>query len=224
MFSTSSAILALTFATLSVAAPAPSAAMIVWQPTAQGQAFMLQWTQTTSSSRDQWLAARQQSAIYTTAPYNLSFATDYCDYSPDQPFGFDFRPASPANPVAAKLPSAKGQALLLQWTPPTSASRDQWLAARQKYAIYINDPYNLSFAADYCTYSPDQPLGFDFRLACARHDFGYGNYRALNQLGANKPRLDNMFYEDMKAICGGSITCKAAAFTYYTAAKAGGKS
>ncbi|KAI9103020.1 hypothetical protein DFS34DRAFT_607192 [Phlyctochytrium arcticum] len=112
---------------------------------------------------------------------------------------------------------------MLQWTQPTASSRNEWLAARQQSAIYSADPYNLSFLTDYCDKSPDQPFGFDFRPACARHDFGYDNFRNLNQHTANKERLDLAFYEDMKAICGGSYTCKATAYIYYTAVKVAGK-
>ena len=72
------------------------------------------------------------------------------------------------------------------------------------------------------TASPDNPLGFTFTLSCARHDFGYRNYKAVGAFSANKARLDNAFYADLLRVCGTypvltQPACDALAWTYYEA-------
>ncbi|KAI9103023.1 secreted protein [Phlyctochytrium arcticum] len=87
-------VLILAFASLISGAPvSPASELEVKQPTSEGQALLLKWTQIDSSSRDQFLQALKNSDKYSGLPYNLKFTTDGCDKSPDQPFGFDFRPA-----------------------------------------------------------------------------------------------------------------------------------
>ncbi|KAI9103021.1 prokaryotic phospholipase A2-domain-containing protein [Phlyctochytrium arcticum] len=136
--------------------------------------------------------------------------------------GAPVAPGGPASELEVKQangPTPEGQALLLKWTQIPASSRDQFLQAQKESAKYSKAPYNLIFATDGCDSSPDQPFGFDFRPACARHDFGYDNYKALNNLKPNKERVDLAFYEDMWAICGNSKTCKGTAWVYYTAVK-----
>lgn len=63
-----------------------------------------------------------------------------------------------------------------------------------------------------------------FDNACARHDFGYRNYKAAGQFDANKSRLDSAFYEDMKRVRTGytgekNTACNSTAWTYYQAVK-----
>ncbi|KAI9103022.1 phospholipase A2 domain-containing protein [Phlyctochytrium arcticum] len=123
-------------------------------------------------------------------------------------------PVAPALTLAVKQPTAEGQVLLLEWTQPGSSSRDEFLEALKNSDEYSEAPYNLIFATDGCDFSPDRPFGFDFRPACARHDFGYDNYKSLKTLKPNKARVDLAFYEDLKAICGSSKTCKATAWIY----------
>lgn len=82
--------------------------------------------------------------------------------------------------------------------------------------------YAFDWSTDYCSSSPDNPLGFRFELSCHRHDFGYRNYKAMGQFPANKPRLDSAFYEDLKRVCAtyNSVVrpaCLSLAWTYYQA-------
>ena len=82
--------------------------------------------------------------------------------------------------------------------------------------------YNFNWSTDYCSSSPDNPLGFTFNLGCYRHDFGYRNYKAVGQFSANKSRLDSAFYEDLKRVCAtyNSVVrpaCYSLAWTYYQA-------
>ena len=110
--------------------------------------------------------------------------------------------------------------LLSAWTQPTAASTAAWNAARLDRARYAD--YGFDWSTDYCTASPDNPLGFDFRLSCWHHDFGYRNYRAAGQFAANKDRVDSVFYADLKRKCTtySSVirpACYSLAWTYYEA-------
>lgn len=49
------------------------------------------WTQTSANSQTAFLAAHADQAAWTDYGYN--WTTDLCTASPDQPFGWDFRPA-----------------------------------------------------------------------------------------------------------------------------------
>lgn len=72
-----------------------------------------------------------------------------------------------------------------------------------------------------------QPVRLPFSTSCARHDFGYRNYKALGTFSANKTRVDSAFYEDLKRVCAGysgasKTACNSTAWTYYQAVKAFG--
>jgi hypothetical protein len=117
-----------------------------------------------------------------------------------------------------------GQKLTLatSWTQPTSASQSTWNSARQNQGKWAE--YSFDWSTDFCSASPDKPLGFDFRLSCHRHDFGYRNFKKLNAFPANKARLDNAFHADLKALCAKysavpKKSCLALAWTYYQAVK-----
>ncbi|MER5220124.1 phospholipase A2 [Streptomyces flaveus] len=48
---------------------------------------------------------------------------------------------------------------------------------------------------------PDLPSCSPFSVPCARHDFGYRNYKAAGTFSADKSRLDSAFYVDLKRVC-----------------------
>ncbi|MCA2227836.1 phospholipase [Nonomuraea aurantiaca] len=113
-------------------------------------------------------------------------------------------------------------AALSGFTQPTAASAASWRAAWQNQAAWAE--YAFDWSTDLCSSSPDQPLGFDFRMPCRRHDFGYRNYKAVSQFPANKDRIDSAFYFDMKQVCAGysgisKSTCDGLAWTYYQAVR-----
>jgi hypothetical protein len=121
---------------------------------------------------------------------------------------------------AAAADTADKVTVLAGWTQPTAASTNAWNAARLNRAPWAS--YNFDWSTDYCSASPDKPLGFDFTLSCWHHDFGYRNYKAVGQFPANKDRIDNMFYADLKRVCTtySSIVrpaCYSLAWTYYQA-------
>ncbi|GAA1009877.1 hypothetical protein Aple_022760 [Acrocarpospora pleiomorpha] len=113
-------------------------------------------------------------------------------------------------------------ATLSSFSQPTTASANNWRAAWQNQGAWAD--YAFDWSTDLCSSSPDQPLGFDFRMPCRRHDFGYRNYKAVAQFPANKPRIDDAFYFDMKQVCATYSTiprntCNGIAWTYYQAVK-----
>jgi hypothetical protein len=123
-------------------------------------------------------------------------------------------PAGVAHAAASKAE------VLSSWTQPTASSTAAWNAARLNRTPWAG--YGFDWSTDYCSSSPDNPLGFDFTLSCFHHDFGYRNYKAIGQFSANKPRLDQTFYADLKRKCGtyGSVVrpaCQSLAWTYYQA-------
>ena len=126
-----------------------------------------------------------------------------------------------ATPAAAVTTGEK-LAVMSQFTQTSSSSYNSWNAARLNQPAWAS--YQFDWGTDYCSASPDQPLGFDFRLSCYRHDWGYRNYRAMGQFPSNKSRLDDAFYQDMRRKCGqyNSIVrpaCYSLAWSYYQAVK-----
>ncbi|MGC0207064.1 phospholipase [Streptomyces levis] len=125
--------------------------------------------------------------------------------------------AAPAQAVPADKPQ-----VLSSFTQTSAASYDAWNAARQNQAAWA--AYEFDWSTDHCTQAPNNPFGFPFELSCARHDFGYRNYRAAGTFDANKARVDSAFYEDMKRVCAAytgekKTNCNSTAWTYYQAVK-----
>ena len=123
-------------------------------------------------------------------------------------------PAGVANAAASKAE------VLSRWTQPTASSTADWNAARLDRGPWAS--YRFDWSTDYCSASPDNPLGFDFTNACWHHDFGYRNYKAIGQFSANKARVDRMFYADLKRKCATYSSavrpaCASLAWTYYQA-------
>jgi hypothetical protein len=128
--------------------------------------------------------------------------------------------AGVTTPANASAPDKA--AILLSWTQTGAASYDAWNAARTDQEPW--ERYNFDWSTDLCSSSPDNPLGFDFRLSCHRHDFGYRNYKAANDFPANKGRIDDAFYADLKRRCQKynavvRPACLSLAWTYYQAVK-----
>src|SRR4051794_6490805 len=113
-------------------------------------------------------------------------------------------------------------AVLSSFSQPTSSSASNWRSAWQNQAAWAE--YAFDWSTDLCSSSPDRPLGFDFRMPCRRHDFGYRNYKAVSQFPANKSHVDDAFYFDMRQVCAAysgvsKSTCDGLAWTYYQAVK-----
>ena len=128
-------------------------------------------------------------------------------------------------PATAATAAPTKAEVLRGWTQPTAASTAAWNAARANRGPWAS--YGFDWSTDYCSSSPDNPFGFPFSMSCARHDFGYRNYKAAGTFSANKSRLDSAFYEDLKRVCnnyGGATrtACNSTAWTYYQAVRAFG--
>ncbi|MFC7217378.1 phospholipase [Streptomyces polyrhachis] len=121
--------------------------------------------------------------------------------------------------TASAYPADKSS-VLSSWTQTSSTSYNAWNSARLNQGAWA--AYGFDWSTDYCSTSPDNPWGFPFKLACARHDFGYRNYKAAGTFSANKSRIDSAFYADLKRVCsnysGASrVACDSTAWTYYHA-------
>ncbi|MER5755706.1 phospholipase [Streptomyces sp. NPDC002088] len=130
--------------------------------------------------------------------------------------------ASPATAAPADKPQ-----VLSSWTQTSATSYNAWVAARADQGAW--SAYGFDWSTDYCSSSPDNPFGFPFQTSCARHDFGYRNYKADGTFSANKSRLDDALYADLKRVCSGysgltKTSCDSTAWTYYQAVKAFGSS
>ncbi|MCM0675309.1 phospholipase [Micromonospora phytophila] len=124
-----------------------------------------------------------------------------------------------SSPAAAVTVEQK-LSVLSSWTQTSATSYNAWNAGRLNKAAWSE--YAFDWSTDYCSSSPDNPLGFNFALSCYRHDFGYRNYKAVGQFSANKPRLDSAFYADLKRVCATynvvvRPACYSLAWTYYEA-------
>ena len=89
-------------------------------------------------------------------------------------------------------------------------------------SIRAQRPYNgeLDWSSDGCSFSPDEPFGWEFVRACDRHDFGYRNYKRQGRFNeTTRLSIDNRFRSDMYGICGSNWFCKRAADTYYYAVR-----
>ncbi|GAA4558308.1 phospholipase [Planotetraspora kaengkrachanensis] len=133
------------------------------------------------------------------------------------------RPCPPPRRRGRRRRAGKAHTSALSgFTQPTSASAASWLSAWQNQAAWA--AYAFDWSTDLCSTSPDQPLGYDFRTPCRRHDFGYRNYKAVNQFPSNKSHVDDAFYFDMKQVCArysgvSKSTCDGLAWTYYQAVR-----
>ena len=130
-----------------------------------------------------------------------------------------------ASPAAAVTFEQK-VAVVDSFTQTPLSSYTAWLSARNNQSAWTD--YGFDWSTDYCSDSPDNPLGFDFKLSCARHDFGYRNYKKLGLFTSTvKSRVDSAFYEDLKRKCATynyfvRPACYSLAWTYYQAVKSFG--
>ncbi|MET9883703.1 phospholipase [Streptomyces sp. NPDC006430] len=123
--------------------------------------------------------------------------------------------ATPASAAPADKPQ-----VLSGWTQTSAASYNAWVTARGSRGTWGS--YGFDWSTDYCSSSPDNPFGFPFQMSCARHDFGYRNYKAAGAFPTSKARLDDALYADLKRVCSAysgvrRTSCDGTAWTYYQA-------
>lgn len=126
-----------------------------------------------------------------------------------------------ASPAAAVTAQDKLN-VMSSWTGTSVSSYNAWNSGRTHQSDWA--AYAFDWSTDYCSASPDNPLGFDFRLSCQRHDFGYRNYKAMSAFPANKTRIDSALHEDLKRKCATYAAavrpaCESLAWTYYQAVR-----
>lgn len=127
----------------------------------------------------------------------------------------------PAGPASAEISHGQKMARMWGWTQTARSSYDSWVEDGLRHQERWTG-YNFDWSTDFCSSSPDQPLGFDFRMPCRRHDFGYRNYKRLGAFAANKSRVDSAFYADLLRKCDTynffvRPACDSLAWTYYEA-------
>lgn len=89
-------------------------------------------------------------------------------------------------------------------------------------------PRYANWSTDYCSNSPDTGLAFDFKKSCARHDYGYRNWKKYKAFTSSaKKSIDDRFLADMKAHCSTRSIflkpdCYTTAYAYYAAVRAFG--
>ncbi len=78
----------------------------------------------------------------------------------------------------------------------------------------------LVWSSDACSWSPDEPLGYEFTTSCYRHDFGYRNYEEQSRFTEpNRLAIDDNFRADMYSTCDGDTACESVANLYYFAVR-----
>ncbi|GAA1271947.1 phospholipase [Saccharothrix xinjiangensis] len=127
--------------------------------------------------------------------------------------------------AALLLGSGLGQAAI-----NAPAVTDDYLFTKslgQFSSIKSQAPYSdqLDWSSDGCSWSPDNPFGFQFLPACHRHDFGYRNYKRQGRFTeSTRLTIDNKFKSDMYNQCAGNWACNRTADLYYTAVREFGAS
>ncbi|MEU3948418.1 phospholipase [Streptomyces sp. NPDC029526] len=125
--------------------------------------------------------------------------------------------------TAAHAAPADKARVLSGWTQTGASSQQSWNAAQADRPAWA--AYGFDWSTDHCSSSPDNPFGFPFSASCARHDFGYRNYKAMGIFSAHTSRLDDAFHEDLERVCAGyggatGTACDSTAWTYYQAVRA----
>lgn len=125
-------------------------------------------------------------------------------------------------PAQAAVTPEQKLSVMSSWTQTSLSSSQAWNAARNNQGAWWE--YGFDWSTDLCSSSPDNPLGFPFASSCARHDWGYRNYKAMGRFTAHKSRLDDAFYQDLRRACDTlpgwqQPPCDGLAWTYYQAVK-----
>jgi phospholipase A2-like protein len=146
--------------------------------------------------------------------------------------------------VTASVTKAQKLSKLKNLTLADDGSFGRWLGAMNDHKQHKQsiDKYRFNWNTDYCSNSPDTlPGGYDFHMACWRHDFGYRNYKSL--VGNywfkrdHKKRVDKALLNDLYDACDYRPwadpyppaqraqlrkACRRTAYTYYGAVSAAG--
>lgn len=117
--------------------------------------------------------------------------------------------ASPVS-VQATASVTKSQKLtkLSTLTQTSATSQNAWFKALGQHRTHNQAiaKYNFNWSTNYCSSSPNTiPGGYDFKLPCYRHDFGYRNYKKLvgnaKFKRSYKLRIDQGLHADLNREC-----------------------
>ncbi|WP_283135947.1 phospholipase A2 [Rhizohabitans arisaemae] len=133
---------------------------------------------------------------------------------------------SPPTPTETVTLKPSKPVMLALLTENSAAGWARW--KKLSHDNYYDRGYDWNMSTDYCSKSVDQPiLSFapwqrvDWREPCARHDFGYRNYKEMRRFDySRKVRLDVMFLRDLMVACDAQIffanaRCHALAHVYF---------
>ncbi|NYH78003.1 hypothetical protein FHR84_001325 [Actinopolyspora biskrensis] len=129
---------------------------------------------------------------------------------------------------AALLSGTTAQAATDSWDPRQVTDQYLFEVSLEEF-VQIREarphPNELDWSSDACSYSPDEPLGYEFTESCLRHDFGYRNYENQGRFTEdNRLSIDDNFRADMYSACAGDTACERAADVYYFAVRQFGAS
>ncbi|UXY28026.1 phospholipase [Streptomyces sp. HUAS TT20] len=107
------------------------------------------------------------------------------------------------------MSKAQKLAKLKNLTLADQGSFGRWYVAMNDHKQHKQsiDKYKFNWNTDYCTHAPDTMAGgYDFHMACWRHDFGYRNYKSLIgnywfKKDHHKKRVDAALLDDMYTAC-----------------------
>jgi len=193
----------------------------------------LQWTQSSTPNVLYWLYFRDLSRndpSWTRAAYPVTgspFTLRDCFWNGDV-YEFEVTAVNlagesgPTNAVSQiPLFTKLQQAYWLE--QPNDNSWSGWNDGYNDHSLYAI--YNFDWSTDFCSPpspTPTGPPGIDFHLACARHDFGYRNFKAMGVFPQYKGMIDGTFYWGMILVCNiyPSISlmhqyCVSMAYTYW---------
>lgn len=116
-----------------------------------------------------------------------------------------------------------------QGTVPSAVRHPYWSSMGHFWWHRANrSPWYANWSTDYCSNAPDTGLAFNFKKPCARHDYGYRNWKKYSAFTSSaKKSIDSRFLSDMKAHCSTRSIflkpdCYRTAYIYYAAVRAFG--
>ncbi len=131
-------------------------------------------------------------------------------------------------PAAGPAPSrAEKTARFKSMNQSGDESRKVWTTANDEHLRGVPDPFEFRWSTNYCNVVRDIPFQeYDFRNACARHDFLSRNYRDMygEQAFLDDPdgqrHIDTILRDDMLETCkdrfpGSQQLCQSTAMAYY---------
>ncbi len=200
------------------ATPGISQVTLSWSPSPTGN--VLYWIYFRDASREQTRWIRSMYPVPGPSSFTLRDAFINGDAYQFKVTAANLTGESGATNIAEASPKPTKPQAVYVLTEPNQPSFLTWLIGRGDQSLWAE--YNFIWSTDYCSKPApsSQPAGFDFRLPCARHDFGYRNYTAMGTLPMYELMVDGTFLWDMLQVCAdysgpSHWLCVSIAGTYY---------